>query len=52
MAEVWTVKDGEGRVLPSLRGPSRLELGRKLLSSRHDAFHLHVSSSYREVFEH
>ena len=51
MAAAWTVKDREGRLLPEFIAGSRLELGRKLVGNRYDAFRLLVSSSYREVFD-
>ena len=48
----WTVKDSKGQLLPHFVGGSRLEVGRKVVSTRYDAFRLQVSSSYREVFHH
>jgi hypothetical protein len=48
----WTVKDSQGHLLPHLIGGSRLEVGRKIVPTRYDAFRLEVSSSYREVFNH
>jgi hypothetical protein len=51
MAAAWTVKDREGRLLPEFIADSRLEVGRKLVGNRYDAFRLLVSSSYREVFD-
>jgi hypothetical protein len=51
MSAVWTVKDSDGQLLPQFVSTSRLDVGRKLLPDRYDAFRLHVSSSYREVFE-
>jgi hypothetical protein len=50
MAAIWTVRDAKGEVIENFRGPSRLEVGRKVVPTRYDAFRLHVSSSYREVF--
>ena len=47
----WTVKDSEGHLLPRFIGGSRLEVGRKIVPTRYDAFRLQVSSSYREVFD-
>jgi len=47
----WTVEDSNGRVFPDLIGGSRLEVGRKIMPTRYDAFRLQVSSSYREVFD-
>jgi hypothetical protein len=51
MPAAWTVKDCEGRLLPDFVAGSRLEVGRKLVGNRYDAFRLLVSSSYREVFD-
>lgn len=50
MHQIWTIKDSEGRVLPSFTAASRLEVEQKLVPTRYDAFRLHVSSSYREMF--
>jgi hypothetical protein len=50
MSQAWTVKDGEGRVLPCFTAASRRDVERKLVLNRYDAFRLHVSSSYREMF--
>jgi hypothetical protein len=50
VSQTWTIKDSEGRVLPHLMGASRLEVERKVVPTHYDAFRLHVSSSYREVF--
>jgi hypothetical protein len=50
VSQAWTIKDGEGRVLPCFTGASRLEVECKVVSARYDAFRLHVSSSYREMF--
>lgn len=47
----WTIKDSEGQLLPGLIGGSPLEVGRKIVPTRYDEFRLHVSSSYREVFD-
>ena len=51
MPAAWTVKDREGRLLPDFVAGSRLEVGRKLVGNRYDAFRLLVSSSYRQVFD-
>ena len=51
MPAAWTVKDRDGRLLPEFIAGSRLEVGRKLVGNRYDAFRLLVSSSYREVFD-
>jgi hypothetical protein len=50
MSALWTVKDGKGEVLENFTSDSRLEVGRKVVPTRYDAFRLQVSSSYREVF--
>ena len=47
----WTVKDSKGHLLPHLVAASRLEVGRKIVPTRYDAFRLQVSSSYRENFD-
>ena len=51
MKAIWTVRDGNGEMLPQFAGASKLEVGRKIVPSRYDAFRLHVSPSYREVFD-
>jgi hypothetical protein len=51
MNTVWAVRDSTGQVLPELAGGSRLDVGRKVVPTRYDAFRLEVSSSYRELFE-
>ena len=48
--QAWTVKDGEGHVLPSFTAATRLDVERKLVPNHYDAFRLQVSSSYREMF--
>ena len=50
MAAVWTVKTKDGKVLEDFTGASHLEVGCKVVPTRYDAFRLHVSSSYRELF--
>ena len=47
----WTVKDSKGQLLPHYVAGSRLEVGRKVVGTRYDAFRLQVSSSYREIFD-
>jgi hypothetical protein len=47
----WAIKDSNGRVLPGFLGSSRIEVGCKVMPARYDAFRLHVSSSYRELFD-
>src|SRR5436190_6402268 len=51
MDAIWAVKDGNGELMESLAGASRLEVGRKIVSRRYDPFRLQVSSSYRELFD-
>jgi hypothetical protein len=51
MAAVWTVRTGSGEVLENFTAASRLDVGRKVVPTRFDAFRLHVSSSYRELFD-
>jgi hypothetical protein len=47
----WIVRDSNGELLAQFLGSSRLDVGRKLVPQRYDAFRLHVSSSYRELFD-
>jgi hypothetical protein len=51
VSTAWTVKDKSGNVLDRYVGRSRLEVGRKVVPDRYDAFRLQVSSSYRAIFE-
>jgi hypothetical protein len=51
MTAAWMVKDSNGQLLSDLTGASRLDVGRKLVPTRFDAFRFEVSSSYREMFE-
>jgi hypothetical protein len=51
MITAWMVKDSNGQLLADLAGGSRLDVGRKVVPARFDAFRLQVSSSYREVFD-
>lgn len=51
MSAAWTVKDGKGEFLPEFAAASALEVGRRIVPTRFDAFRLHVSASYREVFD-
>jgi hypothetical protein len=51
MTATWTVKDNAGQILPGFAGQSRLEVGRKVVPTYFDAFRLHVSHSYREIFD-
>lgn len=47
----WIVRDSNGELLAQFAGGSRLEVGRKLVPQRYDVFRLHVSASYRELFD-
>ncbi|MFZ1106224.1 MAG: hypothetical protein WAN86_25745 [Hyphomicrobiaceae bacterium] len=47
----WAIKDNNSEVLPHFLGCSRIELGCKVMPARYDVFCLHVSASYRELFE-
>jgi hypothetical protein len=51
MAAQWGVKNQVGEVLHDFTAASRIEVGRKLVPTRYDAFRLRVSPSYRELFE-
>jgi hypothetical protein len=51
MAAAWTVRDGNGELLADFLGASPLEVGRRIVPTRYDAFRLHVSPSYREMFD-
>jgi hypothetical protein len=51
MSTIWAVRDSNGELLESLMGASRLEVGCKIVPNRYDTFRLHVSSSYRELFD-
>ena len=51
MTAAWTVKDGTGLVRSEFAAPSPLEVGRRIVPTRFDAFRLHVSPSYREMFD-
>ena len=51
MAAYWTVKDATGEMLSEFTSASALEVARKVVPAHYDAFRLHVSSSYRELFE-
>ena len=51
MPHIWTVKDSTGHVVPNFTGTSRLDVERRLVPTYYDAFRLHVSPSYREIFD-
>ena len=52
MPAAWTVRDSQGQLLPHFVAGSRLEVARKVVPTRYDAFRLQVSSSYRAMFNH
>jgi hypothetical protein len=47
----WTVRDRNGELLAQFACASPLEAARKLVPRHYDAFRLHVSSSYRGLFD-
>ena len=47
----WTVRDRNGELLAHFTCTSPLEVARKVVPGHYDAFRLHVSSSYRELFD-
>jgi hypothetical protein len=47
----WTVRDGNGDLLPHFKAGSRQDVARKVVRNRYDLFRLQVSSSYRELFD-
>jgi len=51
MPAAWTVKDNTGQLRRDFVGASRLEVGRRIVPARFDAFRLQVSSSYRQLFD-
>ena len=51
MSVAWTVRDGSGQLLSHLVCSSPLEVGRKVVPTHYDAFRLHVSASYRQLFD-
>ena len=51
MAATWTVRDGNGELHAEFVGASPLEVGRRIVPTRYDAFRLHVSASYRAMFD-
>ena len=51
MAALWGVKNRVGEVLQDFTAASRIEVERKVVPTRYDAFRLQVSSSYRELFD-
>ena len=51
MTAAWTIRDGNGQLHAEFTGVSPLEVGRRIVPAHFDAFRLHVSPSYREVFD-
>lgn len=51
MDAIWTVKDSNGDLLDAFSGGSRLEVGCKVVPRPYDRFRLHVSTSYRQLFD-
>ena len=51
MAAAWTVRDGNGQLLADFVGATPLDVGRRIVPTRYDAFRLHVSASYRAMFD-
>jgi hypothetical protein len=51
MAATWTVKDNTGQLRSDYVCASRLEVGRRIVPTHYDAFRLHVSTSYRKLFD-
>ena len=51
MTAAWTIRDGNGQLHAEFVGVSPLEVGRRIVPAHFDAFRLHVSPSYREVFD-
>jgi hypothetical protein len=47
----WAVQDHHGQIVADFLGSSRIQVGCKLLPARYDEFRLHVSQSYRELFD-
>jgi hypothetical protein len=47
----WTVRDRNGELLSHFACASPLEVARKVVPGHYDAFRLHVSSSYRQLFD-
>ncbi len=51
MTAAWTIKDSNGQLLSHLVAGSPLDVGRRILPTRYDAFRLQVSASYRQLFD-
>lgn len=51
MSGAWTVRDRSGQLLVGFVCDSQFAVARKVVPVHYDAFRLHVSSSYRALFE-
>ena len=51
MPAAWTVRDGNGELHAEFAGASPLEVGRRIVPTRYDAFRLQVAPSYRAMFD-
>jgi hypothetical protein len=51
MPAAWTVRDKTGELRWDFVCASPLEVGRRIVPAHFDAFRLHVSTSYRELFD-
>jgi hypothetical protein len=51
MPAAWTVRDKTGELRRDFACASRLEVARRIVPAHFDAFRLHVSTSYRELFD-
>jgi hypothetical protein len=51
MPAAWTVRDKTGALRHDYVCASPLEVGRRIVPAHFDAFRLHVSTSYRELFD-
>ena len=51
MTAAWTVKDHTGQLRSDIVCASRLEVARRIVPRHFDPFRLHVSTSYRELFD-
>ena len=51
MTAAWTIKDGTGQLRAEFTAASPLEVGRRIVPTRYDAFRLHVAPSYRAMFD-
>jgi hypothetical protein len=51
MTAAWTIEDAAGQLRPEFTAASPLEVGRRILPGRYDAFRLIVAPSYRQLFD-